>query len=342
MGAVYFDAKLAGPLFSRLFPKFHFAVLSAIGKFSGLFPFSLFGAVCVLLGAAVICLLVLCIIKRRGFLRLLSAILAFACFVLFDFTALWGCAHFGGDLYERLSLDPADYTAQNLFEAGRFCVLKANEALSELEKEADGTPVIGDFDDLARKAERGFVPVNAVCPGIFVPEVSPKPLMFSTLLSYMGFTGFYFCYTGEACVNRNAYPSAIPLTICHELSHSIMVASEDEANFLGFLACLNADDPVFEYSAWYMGYIWCSNSLYKIDKKSAAELSALCSADFRNDLNMTNEHYDRYDGELQEASQSVNNAYLEIYGEELGVESYEAAVSYLVSWYLSGCPLMPD
>ena len=42
---------------------------------------------------------------------------------------------------------------------------------------------------------------------------------------------------------------------------------------------------------------------------------------------------------VQEAAQSVNDAYLKAYQEELGIESYDAAVSYLVSWYLAGCPL---
>ena len=42
----------------------------------------------------------------------------------------------------------------------------------------------------------------------------------------------------------------------------------------------------------------------------------------------------------QNAAQSVNNAYIEIYNEELGIESYDAAVSYLVNWYLDDRPFV--
>ena len=34
----------------------------------------------------------------------------------------------------------------------------------------------------------------------------------------------------------------LPFTTCHELSHLRGFMQEEEANFIGFLACVNADD----------------------------------------------------------------------------------------------------
>ncbi len=337
--AVYLDAWLGGP-FSRLFyPGADYLLLGAIGRISGLFPFSLFEALCAGLTVCALINLALSFRKKRGFLRFLSAALAIALGLTFCFTFLWGVNHFGEDLYTRLEMAPADYTAEDLYNAGACCAQMANTAIEALPENPDGTAKLPDLKTLAASAAEGFGPLSSVHEKIYMPLIKPKALLFSDAFSYMGFTGFYFCYTGEACANRNTYPSALPLTLCHELGHSICVASEDEANFIAFLACLENGRPEFVYSAWYLGYIWCVNSLYKIDKKAASRLSALCSDRFRTDLNSTNTHYEQYDGQVQEAAQSVNDAYLKAYQEELGVESYDAAVSYLVSWYLAGCPL---
>ncbi len=336
---VYIDAMRNGPFFRLFYPYGSYRLLKAIGSFSGLFPFSLFEILCVILAVCALINLVLALRKKGGLLKFLAAALAIALGITFCFTFLWGVNHFGEDLYSRLDLPAADYTARDLYEAGAYCAMMANELIEQLPESDKGTAVLPDLKTLAASAAEGFAPLAAAHEKIFMPGVKPKPLLFSDAFSYMGFTGFYFCYTGEACASLNTYPSALPVTLAHELGHSICVASEDEANFIGFLACLENGRPEFAYSAWYMGYIWCENSLYKIDRAAAAKLSALCSPRFAADLYGTNEHYEQYDGKVQETAQSVNDAYLKAYQEELGVESYDAAVSYLVSWYLAGRPL---
>ncbi len=337
--AVYLDAWLGGPFFRLFYPRGDYLMLRTVGRIFGIFPFSVFEVLCTALGIGAVVNLVLSFRKRGGLLKFLSAALAVAMGITFCFTFMWGVNHFGEDLYTRLELEPADYDAEDLFEAGAYCAQMANTAIEALPENPDGTAKLPDLKTLAASAAEGFGPLSSVHEKIYMPLIKPKALLFSDAFSYMGFTGFYFCYTGEACANKNTYPSALPLTLCHELGHSICVASEDEANFIAFLACLENGRPEFVYSAWYLGYIWCANSLYKIDKKAASRLSALCSDRFRTDLNSTNTHYEQYDGQVQEAAQSVNDAYLKAYQEELGIESYDAAVSYLVSWYIAGCPL---
>ena len=45
----------------------------------------------------------------------------------------------------------------------------------------------------------------------------------------------------------------IPHTICHELSHLKGFMREDEANFIGYLACIGSDSPDFRYSGYLTG-----------------------------------------------------------------------------------------
>lgn len=42
--------------------------------------------------------------------------------------------------------------------------------------------------------------------------------------------------------------------ICHEFAHLKGFMQEDEANLIGYLACINSDDAFFRYSG-YMGVL---------------------------------------------------------------------------------------
>ena len=66
-------------------------------------------------------------------------------------------------------------------------------------------------------------------------------------------------------------PYNIPHTICHELSHLKGFMREDEANFIGYLACIRSDDPMFRYSGYLTGWIYAGNALAKADVESYSQ-----------------------------------------------------------------------
>ena len=50
--------------------------------------------------------------------------------------------------------------------------------------------------------------------------------------------------------NYNTKMAALnqPATFCHELAHLKGILREDEAGFIGYLACLTSEEPYFQYS----------------------------------------------------------------------------------------------
>jgi len=42
------------------------------------------------------------------------------------------------------------------------------------------------------------------------------------------------------------------MIVCHELAHQVGIASESEANFMGYLATTNSDNVYFNYSGYLM------------------------------------------------------------------------------------------
>ena len=68
--------------------------------------------------------------------------------------------------------------------------------------------------------------------------------------------------------------------------------------------------------------------------EAAAEVWASISETLKEDCRRANTHYDRYEGEVQEAAQKVNDVYLKAFQEESGVQSYGEVADLLIAWYM--------
>lgn len=80
--------------------------------------------------------------------------------------------------------------------------------------------------------------------------------------------GYYFPFSMEANYNNVMYISNKPFTMCHELAHTRSYIYEDEANLIGYLACIGSDDLFFRYSG-YLGLLnYVNNDYYKSVSKN--------------------------------------------------------------------------
>lgn len=77
-------------------------------------------------------------------------------------------------------------------------------------------------------------------PCLVMEDHVPKGVRFSTALSAMDFTGFYFPFTGEANLNIDSPACYLPSTIAHEMAHQRGIASEQECNFIAIAASTTA------------------------------------------------------------------------------------------------------
>ena len=157
--------------------------------------------------------------------------------------------------------------------------------------------------------------------------------MFSKIMSYLDFTGFFFPFTGEANINTDSPACFIPSTIAHELAHQRGVAAEDEANFVAVLACLENGDPVYCYSACLLAYTHLGNALYSADYDAWYAVYSSLSDGVRNDLAANNAYWAGFKTPVSGISNSVYTGFLHSYGQTLGLRSYGACVDLLVAYY---------
>ena len=75
--------------------------------------------------------------------------------------------------------------------------------------------------------------------------------------------GYFFPFTMEANINEIMKILHKPATMCHELAHLHGFLQEDEANLIGYLACINSEDVFFQYSGYLSVLNYLDNDYYR-------------------------------------------------------------------------------
>lgn len=298
------------------------------------FPFALWQVLLVLLVLLLLYGLVRSFVKKRGLLSWLAGVVLTASVLVFLFVGLWGANHFAPSIAQRTGLTVTEYSKDQLLSATRYMAEQASQWADRVDRGETGDMAV-NFSRLAAAAGDGFDRLEEENDFFDLDDPTVKPLLAAEAFSYLGVTGIYIPFTGESCVNPNAYNASIPFTMCHELAHSLTVAPEDEANFCAFLACLNNHDPAFQYSGWYTAFVHTYNALQKADPAAAEQVWNSLSQSLRRDCEQATQHYDQYEGQVQDAAKKFNDAYLKAFQEESGIQSYGQVTDLLIAWYLT-------
>lgn len=147
------------------------------------------------------------------------------------------------------------YGAEEVGILRDYVVGQANELALCFERNEKGYI---EYDvDMGTEAVERMRQLSDVFPNLAGYYPQPKKLYLSGFYSQQSIMGYYFPFSMEANVNRQMYLTNMPVTMCHELSHLKGFILEDEANFIGYLACVGSEDPLFRYSAMLsvMGYL---------------------------------------------------------------------------------------
>ena len=148
-----------------------------------------------------------------------------------------------------------DYGVEEIAALRDYVVEQANRLAPVFERDAQGYLVYeGNFEEEARAQMQRLGEDFGNLKGYY-PD--PKPLFLSGFYSQQYIMGYYFPFSMEANFNRQMYITNMPVTMCHELSHLKGFILEDEANFIGYLACVDSQNPLFRYSAYLsvIGYL---------------------------------------------------------------------------------------
>ncbi len=190
----------------------------------------------------------------------------------------------------------------------------------------------GGFATYSQQAVANVRKLAERYPALSRPLYSPpQPVLFSEALSYLDIAGIYFPFTVESNINVDGPFFTIPATMGHELAHQCGFMREDEANFIGYLACKGADDPLTRYSGYSLAYDYAIGALIRADREAAAAVNDMLSEEVQADRRARSEYLKQFEGPVAEASNAANNAYLKANRQQDGTRSYGRMVDLLLA-----------
>ena len=234
--------------------------------------------------------------------------------------------------------DLDDIDAEELEKLAHELVDEVNRRYLQLHHAPDGfvpTPTPRPWSEVDAAVDRGFVRLqraHGLEPGLARSRGPAKRLFLSPVTSLLRISGFYFPYTGEANVNVGPPDWQQPFTMAHEKAHQRFVASENEANFYGFLACIHSDDPFVQYSGYLFAQRQVLRALQDTDTVAFADQIQRRHPGVQRDVDAAYAFWVGFRGPVGRVSRAVNDAYLRANGVEGGVQSYGRSLQLVVRY----------
>lgn len=311
----------------------------ALGLLSGLFPFSLYEltALLLLVGCPALAVGLAVMLCRRHWapLRLWLYRTGMAVlFVLLAFGVLYAPLYARAPVQAALGLPFVQATEERAAAAAAYYVEELNAVSARLARDKEGRVIpTHSFCETASLLNGCF---DALGGGYFsAREVRPKQVALSVPMSYLGITGIYFPFYGEANINVNIPPSQLPVTMAHEMAHAKGVSREGDANVVAYVLCICSGDDYLRYCGLMRAAASLLNSLPQ--KEFEALYGQLCE-EVRLEYRSESAHFDRYEGAIDRISSFFNDLFLKANGVEEGTRSYSATAESLIALYekLSG------
>lgn len=321
---------------ARIYP----AIRTAISTLTSWFAFSLAEWILYILVLGIPVLLIATGVRaplrkiplHRFLSVLLSVCIAFGA-LLNLFYLTWGINYFRAPLSRRMGLAVEARPVEELEELTALLARHAAILREQVAEDADGV-FTADLDASFAGLPKAYAAL-AEADATFAGTVTrAKRVAWSRGLSELGIAGIFIGLTAEPNVNVDQPPLLLLHGAAHEMAHQLGIASENEAEFVAFLACARSEDIAARYSSVMYALILCGNALYSADADRYWEIrNADYSEGMCRDIADYNAYWKAFEGPAREATTNANDGYLKHNAQPSGIKSYGEAVDLLLSLY---------
>jgi hypothetical protein len=299
-----------------------------------LFPFSLgdvfYLAVIIYLIYALFRLIKLCFkkdFKQAGILLL--GLIAGAESMVLIFYLFWGMNYFRLPAGQRLNLRDTTYSTADLKKVTTMLIDSANACRARI------TPADLEQNNssIYKTAIEAVSKLSADSVNFRTYHANIKSSLLTPLLNYIGTSGYYDPFTGEAQLNYQMPVFTRPVIACHEMSHQMGYGAEDEADFSGFLAGIGSHDRLLRYSAYHLAVDEFMHALFYRDSLENKALKPRVSSAVHHDFVLERAYWHAYQSQLDVISGIFYDRFLKVNNQPQGLETYNRMVLLVMAKY---------
>lgn len=265
--------------------------------------------------------------RKEALKRIPLQLFRFILVLYIVFKVCWGLNYSRPSVSTQLGISDDKYTVKELVALAEFMIGKVNTISAALgNKKTEKSYTV---TELETKAKQGYDLLAKKNSFFRYPVPAVKAVLFDWAVTKIGLEGYYNPLSGEANVNMRLPAMILPFVTCHEISHEMSIAREDEANLIGYLASINSPDLNFRYSGYYN---ILRNVLFEIRMKSPDDYQRLFKkinpstlADFETERNF----WMSYNSDMYGYMNVALDSFLKINNQRKGVDSYQDIVLWV-------------
>lgn len=231
------------------------------------------------------------------------------------------------------------YTKKNLATLRDYLVEQCNTLADQIDRDEQGTAVYSG--DLIAESVHAMETMGQQYDRLSGYYVTPKYLKCSGFFSQQYIMGYYFPFSMEANINSVMYITNVAPTVCHELAHTKGFIFENDANMIGYLACIQSDDTFLEYCGYLSVLNYVNNDFYKSVNKSTYKKHVRISDRVADDnVFLTREDWQAVEktavvktSTVKKVSNNFLNTNLKLNGVDEGIQQYNEVVNLLLDYY---------
>jgi Protein of unknown function (DUF3810) len=242
---------------------------------------------------------------------------------------MWGMAYHRKPIVEIRGLNTENITYNELLSLTDTLIKLTNNSRKSIkDPEAQSLNIKHYF----LKAKSGFDQIAKTNKVFEYQNPSIKFGFAKPILSILNTSGIYSFWSGEANINEINSAFTVPYTICHEVAHQLGFASEEEANYISYLACVNNPDNMFKYSAYSQLLKYSLRAVYYKDSTQYNKLKTNIIPEVLADYEFTKKQWQPYDVRIiNNISSFIYDLFLKANNQDQGIESYGLVVNLMIA-----------
>ena len=246
------------------------------------------------------------------------------------FNVLWGINYNRKGITSQLGIQLEKYSTNQLLTIDSILLQRVNESKMAVLRKESSFKTSGEMFYQAGVAYQKLAGQNSF---LQYNPASVKPSLWGWMGNYLGFTGYYNPFTGEAQLNTTVPKFLQPFTSCHEIAHQLGYAKENEANFVGYLAAAASPDTLFHYSVYLDMFLYAQRNLYDADSAAAKSFAKQLLPEVKADLKEWKLFNERHRNPVEPFFRWLYGKYLQSNQQPSGLLSYDEVTGFLIAYH---------